>query len=208
MARAKGGHRFSAKWNKFASAFSEALIDCGEQLTKQGETVMIRGCEEWLKKTDAEWPHSTTVTRIGWGANNVSSRSFGGDHDHPWYTGQLHDSVAVRVADGNRIIATRYMPAKATGGPQTATAEEAGRDYDRIVGQQFGILMAGRASRVAQKGTNAQMFIGAPYAQWVNEQPRHEGFINELNVQFISFLEDYFSINNGAFRNLLVRPRK
>lgn len=189
MARAKGGHRFSAKWNKFTSTFSEALIDCGEQLTKQGETVMIRGCEEWLKKTDDEWP-------TDWG-----------DHDHPWYTGTLHDSLSVRVADGNRIIATRYMPAKATG-PQTATAEEAGRDYDRIIGQQFGILMAGRASRVAQKGTNAQMFIGVPYAQWVNEQPRHEGFINELNVQFISFLEDYFSINNGAFRNLLVRPRK
>ena len=202
MARARGGHRFSAKWNKFASAFSEALIDCGEQLTKQGETIMIRGCEEWLKKTNAEWPHSTSVV-----TRNLRTQNFGGDHDHPWYTGQLHDSVAVRVADGNRIIATRYMPASATS-PQTATAEEAGRDYDRIIGQQFGILMAGRASRVAQKGTNAQMFIGVPYAQWVNEQPRHEGFINELNVQFISFLEDYFSINNGAFRNLLVRPRK
>lgn len=202
MARAKGGHRFSAKWNKFASASSEALIDCGEQLTKQGETIMIRGCEEWLKKTNAEWPHSTSVV-----TRNLRTQNFGGDHDHPWYTGQLHDSVAVRVADGNRIIATRYMPASATS-PQTATAEEAGRDYDRIIGQQFGILMAGRASRVAQKGTNAQMFIGVPYAQWVNEQPRHEGFINELNVQFISFLEDYFSVNNGAFRNLLVRPRK
>lgn len=202
MARAKGGYRFSAKWNKFTSAFSDALIDCGEQLTKQGETVMIRGCEEWLKKTNAEWPHSTSVV-----TRNLRTQNFGGDHDHPWYTGQLHDSVAVRVADGNRIIATRYMPASATS-PQTATAEEAGRDYDRIIGQQFGILMAGRASRVAQKGTNAQMFIGVPYAQWVNEQPRHEGFINELNVQFISFLEDYFSINNGAFRNLLVRPRK
>ena len=202
MARAKGGHRFSAKWNKFASAFSEALIDCGEQLTKQGETIMIRGCEEWLKKTNAEWPHSTSVV-----TRNLRTQNFGGDHDHPWYTGQLHDSVAVRVADGNRIIATRYMPASATS-PQTATAEEAGRDYDRIIGQQFGILMAGRASRVAQKGTNAQMFIGVPYAQWVNEQPRHEGFINELNVQFISFLEDYFSINNGAFRNIIVRPRK
>lgn len=202
MARARGGHRFSAKWNKFASAFSEALIDCGEQLTKQGETIMIRGCEEWLKKTNAEWPHSTSVV-----TRNLRTQNFGGDHDHPWYTGQLHDSVAVRVADGNRIIATRYMPASATS-PQTATAEEAGRDYDRIIGQQFGILMAGRASRVAQKGTNAQMFIGVPYAQWVNEQPRHEGFINELNVQFISFLEDYFSVNNGAFRNLLVRPRK
>lgn len=203
----RGGFRFSAKWNKFTSAFSEALIDCGEQLTKQGESIMTRGCEEWLDKTDNEWPHGTTVTRIGWGPNNVNKRSFGGDHDHPWYTGTLHDSVFVRVADGNRIIATRFMPSKATG-PQSATAEEAGRDYERIVGQQFGALMAGRASRVKQTGTNAQMFIGVPYAEWVNEMPSHEGFIRELNVQFISYLEDYFELNNGRFRKLIVRPRK
>lgn len=207
MARAAGGHSFSAKWNKFTKAFSEALIDCGEQLTPLGEKIMIRGCEEWIAKTDSEWPHSTSVTRIGWGAHNVKTRKFGGDKMHPWYSGQLHDSISVRVADGNRVIATRYMPQKGVG-YQTATAEEAGRDYDKIVGRQFGVLMAGRASRVKQSGTNAQMFIGVPYADKVNEMPRHEGFADELYAQFVSYLEGFFDLNNGRFRKLMVKPRK
>lgn len=194
------GFKYNAAWNKFYSAFSEALIDCGKQLTKQGETIMIRGCEEWLKKTDNEWPKDNM--------QRYKKRQFGGDHNHPWDTGTLHDSISVRIADGNRIIATRFMPSSATG-PQTATAAEAGRDYDNIVGTVFGRTMAARANLPRQTGTNAQMFIGVPYAQAVDKQWQHEGYINELNVDFVSFLEDLFTMKgNYYFRNLIVRPRK
>lgn len=192
--------KFNGAWNKFRSAFSDALIDCGQQLTKQGETIMVRGCEEWLKKTDNEWPKDNM--------QRYKKRQFGGDHDHPWDTGTLHDSVFVRIADGNRIIATRFMPPSATG-PQTATAAEAGRDYSNIVGAQFGRAMAAGTNRVRQHGTNAQMFIAVPYAQAVDNQWQHEGYINNLNVDFISYLEDLFvAKGNPYFKNLIVKPRK
>ena len=193
---------FGPEWNKTYAAFSEALLDCGEQLTKQGETMMVRACEKWLKKVDSEWP--TTVVRRG-------KSQMGGDREHPWDTGTLHDSISCRISDNNRTIGIRYMTKRAESGAyQTATEDETGtRDYDHIVGTTFGRLMAGRASRVNVPGTQGQMFIGVPYAQAVNETWQHEGFINDLQVDFISTIEDEFGPKgNTFFRNLIVRPRK
>lgn len=182
---------FSARWNKAYSGFSEALLDCGEQLTKQGEIIMTHQAEKFLTQLDENWPRP------------------GGDHDHPWWTGTLHDSIAVRVADKSRTIALRFMEPDASR-PQTATEEETGiRDYDKIVGTVYGRITAARGSRVRQSGTVAQLFVGVPYAQRVNADWKHEGFLDEMNTQFISFMEDAFSPNgNYYFRNLIVRPRK
>lgn len=181
----------SATWNKCYAAFSEALIDAGQQVTKQGATMLTRACEDWLDKTDKEWPRPH------------------GDHDHPWLTGTLHDSIATRIADGKHTISARYMSASATGN-QSATADETGtRDYGNIVGAQFGRLMMGRASRVSQDALAAQMTIGVPYAQFVDSNKAeghgdHSGYINDLQVDFISSME-------GAIlpvRNFIFRPRK
>lgn len=187
---------FSAQWNKAYSGFSKALLDCGKQLTKQGEVVMLNAAEKWLRDTDAEWPKGTPPDSPG-------------DHDHPWYTGTLHDSIAVRVADGKRTIGIRYMPPAAVA-PQTATEAQTGiRDYDNIVGTVYGRITAARGSRVKQNGTVAQMFIGVPYAQSVNEYWRYEGFIENLNEYFIAAMEDAFSPHgNEFFRNIIVKPRE
>lgn len=192
-----------AAWGKTYRALSDALLDCGEQLTKQGETIMTRGCEKWLETTDAEWPGHTEVTRIGWGKNNVKKRIFGGNAEHPWFTGNLHDSVAVRIASRNRTVAIRYMSdyaSKSATRPQTYKGQEIyGSDWARVVAQ--------RGQYVFLPGTNAQMFIGVPYADTVNESS-HPGFMEDLQNYFVSFLEDYFALNNDRFKNLIVRPRK
>ena len=46
---------FRDSWNKFYSAFSEALLDCGEQFKKQGETMMTKAMEQWFVEYDEEW---------------------------------------------------------------------------------------------------------------------------------------------------------
>lgn len=167
---------FSLAWNKFRIAFSSDLLKAGQKVTQEAEKELLDVSQKWLDKTDNEWPKDYH------GFMNA-----GGDDMHPWYTGTLHDSISVRIAEGMRTIGLRFMPRGATG-PQTATAQEAGRDYDNIVGYIQGRLVAGRATHVRQKALVAQMFIGAPYAQWLNmtggRHGDHEGFALYLMRDF------------------------
>lgn len=201
---------FSAKWNKFYSAFCEALLDCGEQLNKQGEGVMVKACETWMDKLHEDFMAALTPNEryITAPTGRIIHSKYEGDHNHPWFTGSLHDSISARVADGSRTIALRYMPRMSTDA-QFAEASEAGRDYPFINGQAFGRLMAGRASRISPTAVSAQLFIGVPYAQYVDSDWRHSDFINEMNTQFISYMEEAFlPKGNANFKNLIVRPRK
>ena len=202
MAIAPGRH---VSWKKFSAAFSEALLSCEEELTGFGLRLMREECAKWIKKTDAEWPHSTTAT-----SKNGLTMKFGGDAMHPWYYGQLHDSVVVRVAQGNKTVAIEYMPQHATN-PQKATAADAGANYSRIIGAEWATLIAQQAEHTYWKGSKAvqaQMLVGVPYARKVNESPRHEGFLDELNAQFASYLEDQMTIRSEGFRTRVIRPKK
>ena len=191
-----------ASWKKFSAAFSEALLSCGEELTAFGRRIMRESCEEWIERTDAEWPHSTELE---------NGARFGGDAMHPWYTGQLHDSVVVRVSEGNRTIAIQYMPTSAEGGPQHATAQDAGANYDNIIGAEWAMQIARQAEHTYWKGSRAlqaQVFVGVPYARKVNELSRHAGYLDELNAQFASFLEDELMIRSEEIRSRVIRPKK
>lgn len=207
MAITPGRH---VKWKKFSAAFSEALLSCEEELTGFGRRLMCEECAKWIQKTDAEWPHSTSITKIKWGPNNVRTQRFGGDAMHPWYYGQLHDSVVVRVSEGNKTVAIEYMPQRATS-PQKATASDAGANYSRIIGAEWAVLIARQAEHTYWKGSKAvqaQLLVGVPYAQKVNESSRHGGFLDELNAQFASYLEDQMTIRSEGFRTRVVRPKK
>ena len=167
-----------ADWKKFAASFSEALGEAGEQLTG------------WAKGrlSDSEWPHNTLVTRPG-KSSMVVQQSFGGDRFHPWYYGQLHDSIAVRISERNRNIAIHYMPASATI-PQHATAKDAGMQYDSIVGAEFAVREAHNAQYYFLRGIQMQLIVGVPYARKVDESPRHAGYLNVLKADFFSYLEE------------------
>lgn len=199
-----------ADWKKFAASFSDALGDCGEQLTNFGKMKLSDSCREWIKKVDSEWPHHTEVTRIKWGRNNVVTSSFGGDRDHPWYSGQLHDSIAVRIAEKNRNIAVHYMPASATE-PQHATVQDAGQRYDHIIGAEFAVREAYNAQFYFLRGIQMQVIVGVPYARKVDESPRHYGFLMNLQADFFSYIEDRVAEvigDNGEYRTRMFRPRK
>lgn len=204
---------YSAKWNKFYSAFSEALLDCGHQFTKQGETMLANAAEEHLKKLDDAWlADKHPMDR--WVTDRRTGRAVYGDaigsHNHPWFSGTLHDSISVRIAEGGRTVAVRFMPSAAVDNqfadPEPPYNTWVPRYYPEIEGASFGRLMAGRASQIKPNAISAQMFIGAPHAQHVNMLPDHEGYIETMQAEFISDIEDVFA--EQKIRNLIIRPRK
>lgn len=200
---------FRDSWNKCYSAFSEALLDCGEQFKKQGETMMTNAAEQWLGEYHETWL-SQRESEDRHVVDPISGRTvlgkYRGSLSFPWFTGALHDSISVRIADGNTTIAVRYMPKGGASDNQFALPEDAGRYYPDIEGAIYGRLMAGRATRVPQTATVAQIFVGVPYAQKVDEDPKHKGYLNDMEVSFMSAMEDVFA--EPRIRNLIIRPRK
>ena len=178
-----------ANWRKASHQFAKAIINSKEELTKTGRGVMIRACQDWLNKKDSEWPRGS------------------GDYYHPWYSGALHDSVVTRISENGHTIAIRYMPSLSNE-TQTATAKETGtRAYRRIIGAVAGLEIARQAEMAPLSGTVGQMFIGVPYAEFVDEKASHEGYIEELENDFVDYIQEQFDKNNTMFRNLLVRPK-
>lgn len=180
-------------WKKFSVAMSEALGYAGEHLSNWAKMWMDEAVEDSLAQIDSDWEGETHLKRK---SGKISS--FGGDYFHPWYTGNLHDSVAGFVTDKNKLIGKiHYMPQAATQ-PQTYYGP-AGR-FDHIVGREWAVKEAHNANYYFLTGIQARMVIGVPYAREVNESARHAGYIDELMVQFASNVEDYFMIKSDGFR--------
>ena len=187
----------TAEWGNTYKGFSKALTEAGKILTKQGGTILTRACEDWLKEQDEQWPHSSVGT-------SYKSGYHGGDHYHPWYTGNLHDSIATRVADNNRTISIRLMEPRAVV-RQGAIAADVGRDYDNIVGAAFGRMAAVRSGRLNFPGVQAILVVGVPYAEKVDEMDTHQGYIKEFERDFASTMEGALQYEFGRTYNLIIR---
>lgn len=189
-------------WGKTYKAFSYALLNAGNALASDTKRDMAILSREFLGELDAEWPHRTTITRIGWGKNNVSNRTFGGDRNHPWYTGQLHDSVAVRVAEKNKTVSVEYMNPSA-GDAQHMSASD-GMKIDHIIGADWGRQVAtGKAPYYFLPGIQVQLIVGVPYAEKVNESDRHAGFMGALSVDLINKVDAWIEAGGLTRRNYL-----
>lgn len=183
----------AASWGKASRGFSTALGKAGEHLSGWAREWMSEAADSALKQIDAEWPRETRVTRIGFGHMNVKTRQFGGDHEHPWYTGQLHDSVAGVVSDKNRTVSINYMPPAATS-PQNY------KGFNHIIGHEWAITKARDAEYVFLPGIQAKLIVGVPYADKVDSSSRHYDFVRSLNNYFASYVEDYFTEKAQGFR--------
>lgn len=186
-------------WKKFSASFSHDLRDCGEQLTNWGKMLIRDFSREWLDKLDANWPSGTMTESNG--------AKFGGDHNHPWYTGQLHDSIAVRVAQRNKTVSIEYMRPSANK-PQSYYGP-AGR-YPRVIGHEWAIEEARKAQYVFLPGLQAQVIVGVPYAREVNESSHHRGYLDEMQ-SFTSELEARLQEamgDSGQYRSRVFKPRK
>lgn len=184
-----GTHRRTSvynDWGKTYKACSMALLGSGKALNQIALVELQEVAEKYLRDKNAEWPHSTQVGR----------QRFGGDHEHPWYSGQLHDSVAVRIMQGNRISSVHYMPPSPdTGKPQhTETIKD-------IVGVEWAHQIAeGAGPRYFLPGVQAQLIVGVPYTEKVNESGRHAGFVDSLADDLFSAVNEW--VDGGG----LVRP--
>lgn len=175
-------------WGDTYKAFSAELLRGAEKITKQGETILTKACESWLKEQDSNWPRHHL---------KQSGASFGGDRYYPWYTGNLHDSLATRVANNNRTISIRQMQ------PAATVAQSNGITHERVVGNYFGRMAAVRAAGAGAgyRGLQAQLFIGVPYAEKVNEMDTHEGYVEMMQDDFYT----YVSSRLRELQNLVIR---
>lgn len=176
-----------ARWGKTYKGFSVALAEAGKKLTPQGATILTRACEDWLKEQDDAWPHSSVGT-------SYRSGYKGGSEYYPWYTGNLHDSMATRVGIGSRTISIRQMEPK-------AAILQYDQRYGSIDGTEWGLLAANRGSHVLLPGLQAQLYIGVPYAETVNRTTDHAGYVEEFERDFASTIESRLS----EIKNLVIR---
>lgn len=182
-------YKSTIKWRKAIQGFSDSLGYAGEHLNGWAREWMSEATEQALAQLDADWEGETH-----WKRESGKVSSFGGDHFHPWYTGQLHDSVAGIVSDRHRVVAIRYMN-QAAHKPQTFNGQI-------IIGHDWAIRGAQNIARALRlvPGIKSTITVGVPYAEKVDEMPRHAGFIRELSNQFASNVEDYFMIKADGFR--------
>lgn len=176
-------------WGKTYRSMSYHLLDAGKQLTEIGKRDFTYLAQEYLSEVDAKWPHSTLVTKPG-KYGGVVQQSFGGDKDHPWYYGQLHDSVAVRIADKNRTVSVSYMPTRATAPQHTSKSDGVG-EYKNIIGAEWAQIAAYNAQYYFLPGIQFQLIVGVPYANKVNDSGRHYGFADSLMDDLVYKIETY-----------------
>ena len=182
-------YKRTTQWSKSIKGFSQALANVGEHLTGWAKEWMSEAVQDSIAQIDADWEGETH-----WKRSSGKISSFGGDHFHPWFTGQLHDSVAGIVSDKHRVISVAYMPQAAVK-PQTYQGQI-------VIGHDYAIRKAMEMQRVLHllPGIRASVVVGVPYAEDVDEMKEHAGYMRELSVQFASNVEDYFIIKAGGFQ--------
>lgn len=206
MARAKDIH-----WKgKVVKGFTTALADASEHLTGWARGWMSDSVKDALLEMDSMWPHSTTIApHIGRSKKRNSTsfqlyaaQKFGGDRTHPWYTGQLHDSVVGAVSDNRRIVAMHYMPSHAS----TLQKDENG---NVVNGSECALAAAPSIARTMRfvPGVSASLFVTVPYAEKVNEMARHLNYEEELAADFAASVEDFFYGRAEGFRTRIYRTK-
>lgn len=170
-----------ADWGKTAKGFAQVLLDAGQTVTKGAAIRLGDACQEALDELDWMWPR---------GKNNGPYKSGyrGGDADHPWYSGNLHDSVAAGVADGARLLQARYM--------EPAAMETQTYQGQVVDGKTLGPEALQRAAHTFAPGVGglrALFVIGAPYAYEVNHSDAHYDFVSELADYFVGEVEGAMS---------------
>ena len=208
MARAKNIH-----WKgKVVKGFTTALADASEHLTGWAKDWMSEAVKESLLEMDSNWPHSTTIgntirrtkKRNSMDFILVGEQAFGGDRTHPWYTGQLHDSVVGVVSDSRRVVAMHYMPSRATA-PQTDD------NGNQVNGSELALSRPYETSIMRTShflpGVSASVFVAVPYAEKVNQMPRHRDYLNDLNADFAATVEDFFYMRAEGFKTRIFRTK-
>ena len=167
-------------WIRASKSFQKALLD----VVPKYENAAVQ-----LFSLDAE----IFLEGIGGGAKGINKGDFvSRDEGVPYYTGNLMDSIGVRILKGNTIRAYRVM-SDVTG--THATKPQTMKGLRDIWGYLEIMQRIERPSRRSGTGLVAQLMVGVPYAQevdWKDEyfQPLSEKFVANLG-DTMKYLEKY-----------------
>ena len=190
-------------FGKTTKGFIQYLVRAGETITPYAVNKLAAACQEFLEVEDWDWPRGArfTAMNLNTGKSIRASGAYasgfkGGDAMHPWYTGNLHDSMAASVMEGTQIRAIRYMT------PGAIVLQH--HNGQVIDGASMARDAANRATHTFGRGgalgstLRAVLTIGVPYAAELNEKENHQGYIEYFEKEFMTSVL-------GALRDL---PKK
>lgn len=196
------------EWGKTYKGFAEYLNLAGQTISKATAAKLAEAGKDFMMTEDWDWPRGERVhgaSHLGrkvTGSKAYASGFRGGDAMHPWYSGNLHDSIAVGVMEGTRILSARYMTPGAT---STQTYNDCVID-----GVEEGMRALQRAAHVFSAGSagntlRSVLVVGVPYAEqvnssatigWDNKPNKHQGYAEYLEHEFyVSILPRMQSIS-------------
>lgn len=149
-------------WNSTAKQFQQELMSCAKGVSKATEQLLNSATKDYLQY--------------------VQDRK----ENLPYYTGNLHDSIAAYVSRSGRIIRAHYMPQEATE-PQHVTKLSATASSDSLSKNIWGYreaINAVRRSRPLARGIGATLFVAVPYAGAADERSSHPGYLEWIEETF------------------------
>lgn len=149
-------------WNSTAKQFQQELLSCASGVNKSTELLLSSATKGYLQYVQES------------------------KENLPYYTGNLHDSIAAYVSRSGRIIRAHYMPQEATK-PQHVTKLSATASSDSLSKNIWGYreaINAVRRSRPLAKGIGATLFIAVPYAGAADQNSSHPGYAEWLEETF------------------------
>ena len=161
-----------ADWRKASKSFQLALTSASEQVSDNAILILAMNAGDFLYDVGGTAGDKGTV---------------------PYYTGNLLDSIGVRILKGNTLMQYRTMTEMTT---KHATKPQSMGGVRNIWGDEELMRRINRPSRRQGKGVVAQLMVGVPYAESVDQT--HDYF-GELKDRFV----------NGVSRDLeRLRQRK
>lgn len=147
------------RWDAFSVSFQHALRDAGEAVSKAAGIQLVNACDDWIRKLDEGSETDPDII--------------------PFLTGNLHDSIVASVSQKGRLIGVRQMD-------KVATEDQKYRGRS-VNGHLEGMRIAMAAPR--PEAPTANLFIGAPYADAVNQNVYHVGYVERLEESFVNAME-------------------
>lgn len=156
--------RNTQEWRRASRSFQVALKNIAPKVTKSA-VVLLEGASEDFLTMAENLAHAVV----------------------PYYTGNLLDSIAVRILNGSTIVSYRTMVETTT---QHALKPQRMRGVSGdIWGEVEAMKRISRPSGRTQKGLAAQMFVGVPYADNVGGETDENG---KFNAEYFDQLSDIF----------------
>ena len=149
--------REDVEWRKASKAFSLALTNAASQVSDFAITIMAVDANDFL----------------------FNMGTIGGDYSMvPYFTGNLLDSIGVRILKGNTIVRSSTMTEITH---KHATKPQTMKGVKNIWGEEEIMRRINRPSSRMSKGIAAQLMVGVPYAESVDQK---QGYFAELSDAF------------------------